>query len=275
MLQKANKSPQKEVEMRFHELQQQSEKDKFNFENNIKKLNKELEIAANENRNLKAYIDQLIDENAKLNLSMKKIMVENETNTEKKMNKSDDVEGSLKKQNLEAIQRFHEAQNRIKALEDNIQDLINGKTLAEGEQCNLRYQVTDYKNKLDEQNEIIKDLEDEVLNLNVSLKEKNELINELRKNSTIEDCEKLKEKFSTNEQALQSLEENNKELIQQVENLKYEVDQSREERMKLTKKITIENEKNYQRRLEKELYDTQQHALVKSKEQNSEESKCY
>lgn len=257
------------MEMRFNDLQQQSEKDRINFENQLKKLNKEVEVAAKENSSLKAYNNQLIDENAKLKFEIKNYRQEIEIGT-KKLNRSDNTEE--RKHDQKVILEFQESQNKIKNLEENIQDLINAKTLAEGEQCNLRYQINDYKNKLYEQNEIIKDLENEINNLNISLKEKNDLINHLRQNKTHKDEEKEK-KLLSNEQALKTLEETKDQLVQQIKKIENELDQSRAEIMKLRKELAIETEKNAQKNLEKELKESQ-FALDKLQERQSEEGKC-
>lgn len=267
-IQKPNNTLCKELEVHFNDLKQQREKDRMDFENQLKKLNKELEIVAKENSSLKSYIDELVDENTKLKLDIKNFPLE--IKESKKTNQSTDE--SLKNQYLEAIQRFQEDQNKIKHLEENVEDLINGKTLAKGEQCNLRYQISDYKNKLNEQNEVIKALKNEINNLNVTLKENNDLINELRLNPSLHDYEELEKILLSQEQALKISEETVKNLGEQVEELKCKIEQLKEEIMKLTKELAIETEKNVQRNIEKELNDTQK-ALDKLRENRSEECK--
>lgn len=211
---------------------------------------------------MKSFIDQLIDENTKLKLNIKSSECENEMKLEKSIGNTHSEE-YLKMQYLEAVQRTRESQKRIKYLEETIQELTNGKTLAEGEQCTLRYQINDCRNKLQEQSENIKDLENDIKKQTKTLKEKDDLIDELRLNPSLKDFEEL-EKL---------MEKTKNELFQQMGNLKYELEKSREEIMRLTKELAIETEKTVRRNLEKELNETQ-HALEEHRER-SDECKYY
>lgn len=266
---KETTSPNKEIRMLLSDLQQQTLKDKIAFENQLKKLTKEIEIADREISNLKSYINQLVDENAKLKLNIKNFRTPNEKSYE-----SINPEESLKKQYKEAIQRIHDLQKTVENLEETIQDLINAKTLAEGEQCNLCYQINDYKNKVEKLNENIQDLESEVQTLKTSVKEKKNLINELRRNPTAEDFEELENKFLYSEQALKLLEDEKNDLFLQIDKLKDELVKSKDEVIRLTKEIALETEKNVRRNLENELNETQ-NALDKHQENESNDSKYY
>lgn len=264
-LQKCNQNCNKELETRYNELKLQSEEERTNFQSQLKNLNKELEIASKETSSLKSYVDQLIDENTKLK-GLIKTDQENE-----KLNKSDTCDQTLKKQYLDAIQKFNEAQFKIKSLEENIEDLSNGKTISEGEQCNLRYQIGDQRKKLEEQNEIIKDLKNEVNNLRASLNDQEDLINDLRQNPSLKDYKELEKNFLSNENELKTIKKNMNELMQQIERVKAELDHSREDVIRLTKELAVETEKNVQKNIEKELNETQ---MALDRLQETKDAEC-
>lgn len=251
-------------------MQRQNEREIMNFQSQLKQVNKELEIASKENSSLKSYIDQLIDENTKLKLDIKNSRVEIE-HEPKKTDKSTTDE-SLKKTFLEAVQKMSEAQYRIKHLEETIEDLTNGKTLAEGEQCTLRYQISDYKSKINEQNATIKDLEKEINGLKNDIREMNEVIKEFKQNPNNENYEELERNLLTTQQTLMALEKDRNEMVQKMVELKCELHQSKDEVTRLTKELVNETEKNVRRNLEKELYTTE-YALNKHEEIKSEECK--
>lgn len=272
-LQKTNISPNKELELRYNDILQQTEKDRINFENELTKYKRELEAVSKENSSLKSYIDQLIDEIAKLKQDAKnsKLIIVNDIETSESSIKKQEC---VKAQCLETKQKCQETECTIKHLEDIIQDLTNGKTLAEGEQCTLRYEINDHKSKLEAQNQIIKDMETDIEYYINSLKEKDEIINKVKASSTQREFKELESKYLLNEEILKSLENTKNQLLEQVEKLQNQVIQSREEIMRLTKQLATEMEKNVRRNLEKELDDTQ-NAVEEHLQDRNKESKYF
>lgn len=264
------RSPNKDFQTRYIELQELSNKEKNDFENQLRQLNKDLEISLKENVNLKSYIDKLVDEIAKLKLEIKNMQKQNETESEK-INQTTESNSISKKQYYDTICKVEEADARIRNLEDVIEELNNAKTLEEGEQCNLRYQLTDYKNKLEEQAKNIDNLESKLDGLNKTVKEKDDLINELKRNMNLEEYKELKQKYLDSENTVRELEKHKNDLIEQVANLREELEKSKEEVLRLTKELANEAEKNVRRNLEKELNETQ---LALDKGQESKANEC-
>lgn len=161
-----DKNKEKEHKEELEALKLISEKDRNNFENEIKKLHNELSISLNEITNLKQHIQELSNENSKLQ-SQLNIGFE---------------DTSVKKQYLESIQALRDARNEVKRLQETVDELRNLKTIAEGDRCTFEFEAKDAKYKLESVDKYLSKLEKQLDQATEDLQSKDQIINTLQKN---------------------------------------------------------------------------------------------
>lgn len=195
---------------------------------------------------MKLHIDQLINENTKL-----KIDLENATkNTDKHNSNCDDPE--LKKQYLAAVQNLNDARNRMKNLEENLQEMNNIKKAAEEEKLIYQSQLKDCEAQMENVCQALKTLESEISHLSKQVEEKDGLINKL-----ISKQEDQQKEIIYKENSLQILEKNKKELVELLEKTNNELEESKKDVLILQQQLVEASERNVRRNLENELKEAE------------------
>ncbi|CAG9817152.1 unnamed protein product [Phaedon cochleariae] len=245
------------------ELEQQmlnNEKEKNDYENRLKKMQKELEVCSAEFNNLKKYSEELINDNVRLKEQLTNMISKNET-----INIEPDQE--LKKHYDETTKKLHHYQEKVKSLEEKIEELANTKTLSEGEKYNYELQITDHRNQLNKAENTIENLNSELQALSQVVKEKENIINHLEQTLMRLDSEAgvLKQKLTTREHAIEMCEKKKTDLEQLLEEVQSELVKTKEQVIDIRKEAIMSAElpevmvveKNIRRNLEKEMLETE------------------
>nr|XP_023025665.1 uncharacterized protein PFB0765w-like [Leptinotarsa decemlineata] len=234
-IQKSEKNAEKDIRTELDLLKLKSDKERNDFDNHLKKLQKDLDDSASEIDSLKQYIDKLLNENSRL-ISQHKEHDEN-MKAEK-----------------------HDLQNKLKMLEETVEELTNFKTLSDGEKCTYQSQVTNYKNRLEDTEKILESVKIELQEITATLKDKEKLIEDLRhslKNSETEIFE-LKGQLSSKDAALKLAADTKNELLQLLEHTNLELETAKKNIFNLQNQEADVTEKNVRRNLERELQEIDQ-----------------
>lgn len=265
----SDRGSRKELEIQLDTVKQQILKDKNNFENEMKRLQKELEISSSEIQNLKLYIDQLISENTKLKLDLKK--------THEKINISDDIdkntsfEGPLLKQHyLDVVKSLNDANSKIQILADTVEELNNAKTILEGEKCSYQDQLKDCEGQMEKLCQAIANLEKDIAELTTTIEYKNAIIDKLQQNPPKSELEILQKELSCKNDALKIAEENKQELVELLEKSNSELEESKKQLLQLQRQVAEITEKSVRRNLAKELKDAENTADQSKREEDME-----
>ncbi|KAG5863202.1 hypothetical protein JTB14_014106 [Gonioctena quinquepunctata] len=239
--QKSDKNLEKDLRKELDQLKLNNEKERNNFENQVKKLQQELADSSLEIENLKKYADDLVSENKKLITQLE------DHNTKMNLNDPDE---SLKKQYLEAIQKLHEFQKKVKTLEENVEELTRLKTLSDGEKCTYQFQATDYRNQLQSTQTILETMKEELEASKTALKAKEVMIQDFRNISKNlgNEMSTLKRELASKETDLKIAIDTKNELTELLQNANSEIKASRKEvfRMKNQKVEEMEEQKSPQ-----------------------------
>ncbi|KAJ8934718.1 hypothetical protein NQ318_004502 [Aromia moschata] len=164
---------------------------------------------------------------------------------------------TLQKDLREALKQLQKTNGKIKSLQEAIDDLKNAKTIAEGEKCTYQFQLKDCESQLEQACKTIKYLENEIENLTKMVREKTEIIIQLEQNSKTNGIERLKDQLKITENALKMCEEDKKELNDLLQKVKFQLEESKKETVRLQQEVTEVNDKAVRRNLEKELKEAE------------------
>lgn len=206
-----------ELKKELESLKVTSEKERTNFKNEINKLKQELEVSSAELMNLKKYTDELINENVRL----------------KSLAKSEDK--SLNDHYLQSVEALRDAQEQLRLLQDTVDELTNLKTIAEGERCTFEYETKTYKQQLENCQSYATQLESELEDIMKELKEREELIKNLQAtvinlNEEVDVSEEIKNQLESMCKEIKTKEEVIEHLNEVVSSLEEKLKNIREEK---------------------------------------------
>ncbi|KAJ8913611.1 hypothetical protein NQ315_013433 [Exocentrus adspersus] len=163
----------------------------------------------------------------------------------------------LQTQFKETLQKLQESQNKVKKLEDVLEDLTSAKTIAEGEKCTYQYQLKDCENQLQHTCKTNKKLEAEMDALTNQLQEKEDRMYQLMQNNAKEEIDKLKEALSYKDNILKICEENKKELNELLHKTQLQLEDAKNEVLVLQNKLAEMDDTKVRHSIEQELKETE------------------
>ncbi|CAG9773057.1 unnamed protein product [Ceutorhynchus assimilis] len=246
---------------------------------NESKLESDYELLKNQLKNVMEYLEKnkcpksLIEIKTKMQKfieeidnkeSIEKGIIEEQINSWKKLLDETiitDADEALKTQYKEAIMNLQSSNEKIKELEEGIQDLKNSLTIAEGEKCGLSMELKDVLGKLEESEKSRRSLEEDLKNIQIDEKTGKKI--DHLKRQLENQKEKYNKKTTDLEAALESLSlaENDKEEQKRwMDKMHNEIEKLKNINTKLERQLDVKNngtmdqdEEAYKLKLKEEL----------------------